>query len=277
MASTTTKTRTPRTRKPKAVETPVETPEVPASTEIVKVAPKVDVEALNRLNALTDEAQAAIEAGEQANQAAGAAFWAASEALKEIRLKGLVEKSGITAEDGVTPLTYTQYVALHFHRSADYGLKYAKAGEVLERLRKELSEDEQKQFPLPLTESAARPLVTLLKTDPKGQKKHVSKAWKKAYEVATPKDGFIPTVIVPSQTDARKAADEVAKKARPVATGSNIRPADESTDKTLKALRKLHTETYSEIKWATFVALIAEGASFASKHTIGASAIRQYS
>src|SRR5262245_26532080 len=291
MASTTT-TRKPSTRKratkatevapalAEAIQDAPEAPEATPSTDLVPTPPKVDTAALARLNALTDTAQAAIEAGDAADKAAGAAFWAAAEAMREIREGDLVTKSGIVDENG-KPMGYIAYAQKHFGRGADYALRYAKAGKVLDRLRAELTPEQQEQFPLPLTESAARPLVTLLAQD-NGRNKKIAKAWMKAYEVAAEdetKGGFIPTVIVPSQSHARKAADALRDRKGVNPNTPNVMPASEAEAKaeakTLAALRKLHAETYSETAWPTFVAIMIEGAAFASKYDVSASTMRQ--
>lgn len=273
MASTTTRTRKPstRTRKPKVetpVETPVEAPEAEApSTEIAiveKVAPPVDAQALASLNALTDEAQEALAAEQAGFALAGEAFHKAARAIRDIRDGKLVEKAGIVDEDGVTPLTFAQYVVRNFNRTSDLGDKYARAGNVLDRLQKELGDDIAK-FPLPLTEGATRPMGKLL-AQSKGNSKKLSTAYKQAFnlaETAAKKDGFVPTVVIPSASQVKAAVTDQVRSSG--VNGSTKAPKTPSgnTDGVAAKLRKIHADNFAHVEWATFISIVAETAEVA--------------
>ena len=254
MASTT--TRKPRTRKntPKAVE-PKGTDLVPATPDAEKPVTKpVDPATLERLNTLTDEAQAAFVASSQAADTSAQAFWTAAEAIRVIREEKLVEAVHGDA------LSFADYCVQHFNVSRDLGDKYVRAGQVIARLRKELGED----APLPKSEGVTRLLGAALNADKNGRKKLTSKVWttandeaqKRADEKAT-KGGFVApvaSVTVKDVTLARKAVLPV--------NGSTQAPRD-NTDHLSAKLRKIHAESFAQIEWATFISIVAETAEVA--------------
>jgi hypothetical protein len=211
-------------------------------------------EAQERLDNLTTEALAAINAGK-------ASFVTASEILLVIREERLVENT--------TELSFAEYCEAKFGITRDYADKYIRAGRVYQRITTDLPASQRKDLPLPTTEGQIRPLAKLLKSEPKD--KLIGKVWKSAVAGAkTRKKGV---VINPSQDDVTKAVDKVAPpKAKPVngSTKAGTPKAEKPVEGTFPKdspeakILALH-KSYDEVPLGTFLDILLDGVKLGEK------------